>query len=154
MTKLNGCKHLWPEDSVDDAYACLLCGAIAVWERAKDPLKQHELLIVKPGKPDWAEMSYHARREWYHQNAKCIIADVERLGEQKARKKWNIAPSTWTDLRRRWKLEPKDVSSIGAEQVKHEVSLDTLPAFPQFSDSWPAEVQLKWLETYRELARG
>jgi len=149
VIKVNGCKHLWPEASVDGAYTCLLCSAIATRDLMKDPFKQGELTVIKPGKEDWSKMSNYKRRDWHHRNSQQILSDIQRMGEIKTREKWQMPASTWTGLMKRWKLRAVEHLSESPERSK-----TIMPAFPVFSDDWSPEVQLKWLETYKILIEG
>lgn len=146
---LKGCSHKWSECPKTLNYRCTLCDAIGVTDPDKDPLSQNGIMVIRPGKEDLARMSRCEMGRWYRQFKPLILADIGKLGEKKTRQKWGIPSSSWSQLMSRFSCRADTAGT-----VKRKVSLDTLPSFPEFSDSWPESVQLGWLEVYRELFRG
>jgi hypothetical protein len=116
--------------------------------RFKDPFTEGELIIIKPGAADWDGWTLRGKRNWYHRHRLRLLADIKSIGELNTRRKWDIATSTWCGLMRRWGMRS------GKAPARPKPAKDgKLPAFPEFSDGWPAEIQLKWLEVYREIAK-
>jgi hypothetical protein len=146
---LEGCSHKWVEHPETLNYICSMCGAVGARDLAKDPLSQNGILVIRPGKEDLTKMTHHEIRAWYTRHKPLILADIKQLGTKKTRHKWQIPSGTWSKLLLRFGQRPG-----AAEPAKHKASSDTLPPFPEFSDSWPESVQLGWLEVYRELYRG
>ena len=146
---LIGCSHKWEERPENLNFVCTMCGAIGAKDPVRDPLSQNGLIVIRPGKEDLANMVHNKMTAWYIEHKAQILADIKRFGELKTRRKWAIPTGSWSMLMKRFGCRPG-----AADQVKHEVSLDILPAFPAFSDSWPEQVQLAWLEAYRALRQG
>jgi len=85
----------------------------------------------------------YERHRYYEKNKAAILEDYKNLGEAATRKKWNIPRgATLPNLLKRWQGE----TPFQATTDNH-----ALPAFPEFSITWPPEVQLKWLEIYEKL---
>lgn len=100
--------------------------------------------------------------KYYKANQKAILAEVARQGELATRKRWGIISSTWTQLKRRWGLPvesrkpgkrqvPLKPASNGAKQPEAATSRLVFPTFPAWSESWPPELQLRWMDLYEKL---
>lgn len=92
--------------------------------------KMEEKIPKKRGRPNPRE-----RAKYYDLHREDIIRDLQKIGSAATRKKWGIPSSTMKYMLQRWAM-PKD---------------DPLPAFPPFSNSWDASVQVAWLQAYGKL---
>lgn len=84
---------------------------------------------------------------YYNANKEAILADVATRGRPTALDSWHITGSTFHNLKKRWDRNgspPPDPPPAPAGRY-------VFPELPVFSDSWPEEVQLRWLDTYREI---
>lgn len=152
------------------------CGEVRQfpWDR-KEPV-----IVLKKGDPSISQVSKkeeHMHHESHHQiqgkhkyyeaNKAAIMADLLSIGKAATRKKWNIPKGSLGKLTERWLTEERKLkipvnlaTSPGtSEETPHPSTNSTpsngrLPQFPKFSDTWEPEVQLTWLEVYRELAKG
>jgi len=92
--------------------------------------KMDEKPIKKRGRPNPRE-----RAKYYDAHREDIVRDLQKIGTAETRKKWGIPPTTMKYMLQRW-AKPED---------------DPLPAFPPFSNSWDASVQVAWLQAYSKL---
>lgn len=115
-------------------------------------------------------------KRYYDENKKWILADLEEMGTKATREKWHIPSGTWTGLRKRWGISPKQPHS--PKIVSKKMGDDTHatppppatpgkadlgaggpapglpPGMPAFSPEWPMETQVKWLEVFRDIYKG
>jgi hypothetical protein len=93
------------------------------------------------------------RHVYYETNKEEIIADLFSVGRNATRRKWGLSSGQFFALEKRWLTkEQKEI----VDKVAQNLELQTgengrLPRLPQFSMTWPPEVQLKWLEVYDKL---
>jgi len=112
-------------------------------------------------------------KRYYEDNKEAILHDLETLGVKAMQERWKISHATWrcksngrvTGMAVRWGIVSPDDIPTRRKGVRRESSPETppvtinasdrsLPAFPEFDKSWPEIVQIRWLDTYRELARS
>lgn len=139
-----GCDHKFKKHKNFDCQICA-CGAISGYDDIRDPLHQGGIVILKPSRDDWAELSHRERSLWFEENKQRLLGDVKKYGYSLARKKWEIAGGTWTNLMVRW-----GIALVGETKPKYQVG-KFMPQLPDFSNDWPESVQLKWLEIYEKL---
>jgi hypothetical protein len=101
------------------------------------------------------EGSKHA---YYERNKQEIIKDLLAVGRLPTRKKWKISSSTLFTLEKRWltadqkaTLDNITFSPIRKAILDMTQGNNGLPQFPEFSNDWGPEVQLKWLDLYGQL---
>lgn len=143
------------------------------------PWDQHgKVIVLKPGRVIEKEVQrmgtkgvgpHGERHKYYEDNKEAIVADFLAIGRKATCEKWGIPRGgTLITLEKRW-LTPEQRQGLNNRKRKRrkiktaraEVARAAtpkapdngkLPAFPAFSDSWPMMVQIKWLETYENLA--
>lgn len=113
--------------------------------------------IEPPAKPSKVKLTSKQRLQFYKENKKAMIEDLIALGNEDFLAKWPVSRQTISHLRSD-KLYKKLTGGVeeasaplkerGAKVVR---SGKDLPPLPGWSDTWPAEVQVKWLEIWREL---
>ena len=140
---MNGCNHKWKAQPEYDNFVCTHagCGAIG-YKDPRDQFGDGEFIILRPGRDDLAAMDHNQVSRWYTKHRALILADIRQLGETKTRHRWGIPTGTWSKLMKRFNLR---LGSAGPALMK------SAPAFPDFSDSWAPEVQIKWLDVYHDL---
>jgi hypothetical protein len=126
---------------------------------------------LKPEKAIWDSWNAHQKFTWVEAHKQAILEDVQKMGPAQTRKKWGIKYYTWKDIKARWEI--KDGRTYKSKRGgRHEIKIvgsntrqeaDTtkkisiggrgLPSLPEFSDKWVAQVQVQWLEIYRELLK-
>lgn len=119
---------------------------VIVLEASKCNGKEVEMKTDRP-------TNIKAKHKFYEDNKAAIIADLLHLGKSATRGKWRIPKGTLPRLIEKW-LTPEQkatVNSIGLEPTTQLAENGRLPAFPEFSNSWEAPVQVKWLEIYEKL---
>jgi len=111
-------------------------------------------------------------RLYFEENKEAILQDYQSLKLKGFYAKWHMTSTTWTKLKRDWKLLGKSPrkSTLQKETTKprrhkgppsiemvnralKEQGTNHLPAFPEFNDSWPFPVQEKWFEVYLGLRK-
>ena len=155
MDEKRWCKaHKWEDNPHDHNSQCLFCKALGATDPVKDPLGQGELIVIKPPAGEWEEMSLREKRNWNFKHKVRILADVQSLGELRTRRKWDISSSTWFGLMKRWGIRSgKGAVATEAHRKPKAQGKTRLPNLPEWSDTWPAKVQLKWLEIYSQMVR-
>ena len=78
-------------------------------------------------------------------NAKEIAEDFSKIGATKTCRKWQISTAS---LYR--------ISEVREQMVKPRLKMarEGLPALPCFSNDWPSEVQLRWLDIWERMEVG
>ena len=109
---------------------------------------------------------------YYDANKEAILFDLEQLGVKEMCRRWGISQATWKTTQKgkmvglavRWGLVPSGEASAPAEVKASSPQQEKSPsatkvtkgnhllAFPPFDSSWPELVQLRWLDTYKDLA--
>jgi hypothetical protein len=115
-------------------------------------------------------------REWLAKYRDEIISDIDSIGRYKAEAKWGITHRSMGQLilarerqvnRKAKKNRSAKVSQIVPEVIKesedvpinhnHDLPVNhnhDLPPFPAWSNDWELELQLRWLEIWKELRSG
>jgi len=142
---------------------------------AAQELKKIELTPVPPRPIIPAGATLRQRmmlsHDYYEANRTAITKEWESLGKPHELKRWDITQGSLNGLLKRWHLIStvgKEVPVLGEKPHKEKsqpkgnrlVSLGTftveaaseLPPLPAFNSNWDWMVQLRWLDTYRELA--
>jgi len=121
------------------APVCRHCGGSLIYEDG-------ERKCLSCGRT-WKTLSELHR--FYEEHKVEILQDIAELGRPAATKKWMIPASTLSLLLKCWfNLHDYPPSQIAAPGHNGK-----MPRLPAFSNDWPPEVQLAWLETYRDLAK-
>jgi hypothetical protein len=124
---------------------CINCGYEPLEMPAPDVLKQVRIVDVVEKRPDQLQK----RRQWYKKHKAEIKADIAQLGFRPAAEKWGYPyqmTGLFSDKRRVKKALP-------AEDQKVDHKDRELPGLPVFTDSWPENVQIKWLEVWQASRR-
>jgi len=93
---------------------------------------------------DW--ITNAEKHEFLELHRSAIQRDVVELGSIKARKRWHIPSSTFSQLLKKW-TAPETPAPPPVPVPKSDKHLPELPAF---SNDWTAEVQVKWLEVWSQ----
>lgn len=161
-------------------YVADLADAPDVVQRVKFLNKQEQggVVMSKPNTksaiPPKPASRYEMKR-YYEDNKEAILEDLAELGEKEMLRRWGISQATWLSSKKgsligiavRWGIvsqegtrPPNGMSQLpeGMEPCEKQVPdaarvNKAFPAFPPFDASWPTEVQIEWIITYRELAR-
>jgi len=121
---------------------------------------KREAQVTKPERQDRRGQNFEhlqpvIKNRYFEKNKDAIIADLLSLGRNAVRIKWNIGKSALRNCEIRWlsKDQRDKITKLGVElrTVALGSNDNRLPAFPDFSKTWPPEVQLKWLEIYEKL---
>lgn len=106
--------------------------------------------------------------KYYDNNREQILRDLAELGESEMRRRWGISKATWQTTKHgepaglvvRWGLlnvAPAGDGVADSEMAQNVPKPDrprsdgAIPPLPPFNDNWPADVQVEWLTTYRQL---
>jgi len=92
-------------------------------------------------------VSLKKRGEFYEFNKLDILKDVRSKGLKATRLKWQMPSSTLSGLIKKWEIVLAELPPV----VTQEPAVNGLVKFPQFSDSWPESVMLKWLDVYEKI---
>ena len=91
---------------------------------------------MKAIKPDPAG-SLQQRHAYYEEHKQEILADIEGIGDSETQRKWTIAKSTFSGMKRRW---------LGYDGQKSQ-----MPVLPPFNESWVDDVKVAWLRCFQAL---
>jgi hypothetical protein len=107
-------------------------------------------------------------RRYYKDNTPLIITDIQQIGLEATRERWKFEKVTWYKFCKKNSINlprdgykprrhnyPKTRKPAVKETVKNKQDSDihgTWVSFPPFNDKWAPEVQIKWLEVYKDLA--
>ncbi len=106
-------------------------------------------------------------QNWYEDNKEQIIQSYLTVNLKTFYDLWGIASNTWRKLKLKWHIKnrvPRRASNSAlnkAPESKSSPSLPSkysannapsLPKLPEFNNSWPLEIQIKWLEVYKILS--
>ena len=113
-----------------------------------------------------------SKRAFFEENREAIIKDYHSMRLLLFFKKWSMNSNIWQALKGEWGVAGKGRGRKGKRQelkvargevvtrpspiVAMPVPMPVpmpMPALPAFDDSWPEMVQLRWFDTYLELAR-
>ena len=95
---------------------------------------------------------YKLLRKYREGNKEAMLRDYHSMRLWDFYKKWQLTSNTWTRLKKEWKVEPKATRGTRSPGFTGAAARRTvLPAFPEFKDSWPEVVQVRWFDTYRAL---
>ena len=120
-----------------------------------------------PPVPEQPEIHHRqAIHKYYEDNALQIIEEVKQHGSQTIQERWKFGAVTWYQFCEKHGIQlphggnhhkyPAHRKSAVKETVNNKSEKDTgvhgtSASFPSFNNDWPAEVQIKWLEVYKEL---
>lgn len=121
-----------------------------------------------PAAPAVKAANNHKKHSYYQDHKAEILKDIATLGRPAAEKKWHIASGTMSGLKKIWELEwpvkeSRKPSKKASAKVSQNVPGETkepknipainhdLPPFPVFSNDWDLELQLRWLDIWKEL---
>lgn len=151
------CCHHFNVDS-NNIGTCSLCGEVRKFPYGTG----QDVEILKKGRKGDMKKNHHrgihAKAAYHLQNKDAIIQDILATGPPATRRKWGMPPSTIHTLIHKW-LTPAQRMSLPRRR-RHAApeappgshsSNGQLPHFPEFSGTWEASVQLKWLEIYENL---
>jgi hypothetical protein len=88
-----------------------------------------------------------AKHKFVEDHRSEIVHDLVELGEKAMLKKWNLSPTGWDHIAKRWQIEIK-----GDDPPEPRPSRDGLPELPAFQNQWDPRVQVAWLELYSKLS--
>lgn len=164
------CTHRFQVDS-QNIGTCSLCGEVRQFPYEKG----EPVVVLKKGSPiikrrrkamHRHEGPYPERHRYYEGNKEVIVADLLSKGKAYTRKRWKIPRGSLGKLIQRWLTEeqklkiPVNLATPPGTpgETPHPSTNSThsngrLPPFPPFSDTWEPEVQLAWIDAYRELAK-
>ena len=110
--------------------------------------------------------------QFYQDHRPEILATVRKLGVTKAADAWQIPQGSINKILSNWgePETPPVTENVNISSESNSPGSDrraaaapeesiirsnvTMPAFPEFRDDWPQEVQLVWLETYGKLVKS
>lgn len=84
------------------------------------------------------------RHRFYDEHRYEILKDVADIGRQATREKWQIPSATMHQILTSWLDEKERSPGPGADRSTNGHK----PAFPEFSNEWDPQVQIKWLEVW------
>jgi hypothetical protein len=118
-------------------------------------IKKGEKVVVKEDKKHGRkhDINPYLRHIYYEKNREGIVADLITIGRAATQHKWGIPRGgTIFSLEKRW-LTLEQIALVNTITLKSLTPLENgrLPSLPEFSDTWEAPVQLKWLEIYEKL---
>jgi len=85
---------------------------------------------------------------FYEEHKTEILRDIAELGRPATLKKWQIPSTTMFSLLKSWLGSHESPAPVPAAPSSN----GKLPELPAFSNEWTGEVQLAWLNLYRDLA--
>jgi len=181
LTECKNCGKQVELDDGDPDELCYWCGKPAlkkeeIMSKIMTSQAQMKELIPVPPRPIIPAGATLRQRimlshDYYEANRTAITKEWESLGKPHELKRWDITQGSLNGLLKRWHLIStvgKEVPVLGEKPHKEKsqpkgnrlVSLGTftveaaseLPPLPAFNSNWDWMVQLRWLDTYRELA--
>ena len=90
-----------------------------------------------------------SRRKYYNTNFGAIMESYRQKGKKPTLARFKIPPGSLSRLLR----IAKKRNGGKPEPVPAAIEAGSLPGLPAFSNDWPAEVQLKWLEVWAERSK-
>ena len=130
----------------------------ATSEPEEHGLEEQPASLVKPGARRRG-LSRKEARLYFEKRKTAIITDYNSLKMVAFLRKWHMSTTTWGKLKKEWNVAPKPLNSVRAgdqtaraNTASKPASQQSLPPFPPFSDRWFAEVQLAWLQAYKEIS--
>ena len=139
------CDHQWPKSTKmlkwpdgGQTMQCSLCKAVGLFDTERDPFGQESAVILRPPQEEWRGLSRAKRHVILDENKYHIMKDVRMMGKGKTLRKWSLAPSTLYVLLASWQY---------GENPKADI-----PLLPAFNNDWTPEVQVKWLEIYKNVS--
>jgi hypothetical protein len=139
------CVHKWQIDR-HNVGTCSVCGEVRQFPMEKG----QEPVTLKPGRPTnkrtrekapTAALRTNAKARYYRENRDAITQDIRTTGRIATCQKWDIPEKTYYKLISRW-LTP--------DESAHQPN-GHFPDLPEFSNTWDATVQVKWLDVYEKL---
>lgn len=130
---------------------CQKCGQVKQY----DPIGHDMPVILKEGKI----MGTNVKHRYYEEHRGEILEDLRRSGTTATRKKWGIASSTWHQLKQRW-LPAADPAQAVDSQISYpqgniaSEKPQSLPALPEFNESWGDVVKAAWFVCLAALTRA
>jgi hypothetical protein len=95
---------------------------------------------VKPPKGNNAGI-----KRYYEANNAQILEELKQIGEPAIRERWAFSKRSWAAFRQANGLPLKSYKKRATAAIH-----GTYISFPPFNDKWAPEVQVKWLELYKE----
>lgn len=159
------CVHKWNIDA-QNVGTCSLCGEVKEFPFNKG----EQPVVLKAGRAgkrrsrkERARSGPNTRKraQYYKANKDAIIKDLLSTGRAPTCRKWGISKSSVQQLIYRW-LTPEQRASMPRAIYTPQLTPSPgpgsgngwLPPFPDFSGTWEAPVQLKWLEVYEKLTEA
>ena len=93
------------------------------------------------------QLSKRQARLYYESHKDEICADYQKMGRAATMAKWGMAAATLYSILKKEQI-PLKRGSYHSSAPSHN---GVLPPLPAYSNEWPLEVQIKWLETYQAI---
>ncbi len=111
--------------------ASCACGAIALYDKWKDPFGEHNtIIVVKPA--EWEKFTDDEKVAWYLEHKKLILEDIRVFGSLDMRRRWQFELDIWMKM-----------NEMKAKQEPPAREGEPIASLPDDPKQWPVERKME-----------